>query len=82
MLDEATAAIDVATDALIQKAIRENFAGATVLTVAHRLNTILDYDKILVMDLGAVKEFDCPKALLENNASTFYDLAKKAGVVA
>lgn len=81
VLDEATAAIDVATDALIQKAIRENFPHATVLTVAHRLNTIMDYDKILVMEAGAVKEFDSPRALLSNTDSVFYDLAKKAGVL-
>ncbi|KAH7697850.1 multidrug resistance-associated protein 1-like protein, partial [Aphelenchoides avenae] len=81
VLDEATAAIDVATDALIQNAIRENFPHSTVLTVAHRLNTIMDYDKILVMEAGAVKEFDSPQALLSNTDSVFYDLAKKAGVL-
>jgi ATP-binding cassette subfamily C (CFTR/MRP) protein 1 len=64
VMDEATASIDNATDASIQQMIRENFAGATVLTIAHRLNTIMDSDRVLVLDDGHVAEFDSPSALI------------------
>ncbi|CAG2107605.1 unnamed protein product [Medioppia subpectinata] len=81
VLDEATAAVDVETDDLIQKTIREEFNEVTIITIAHRLNTILDYDKILVMDSGCVKEYDSPKALLDNHSSQFHSMAKDAGLV-
>ncbi|CAI2357743.1 unnamed protein product [Caenorhabditis sp. 36 PRJEB53466] len=81
ILDEATAAVDVSTDALIQKTIREEFANSTVLTIAHRLNTIMDYDRIIVLNDGKVGEFDSPKNLLENRNSEFYSMAKRAGLV-
>lgn len=74
LLDEATAAIDVESDAVIQKAIRTHFANATCLTVAHRLNTILDSDRILVLDHGRVAEFDSPSALLARPGSFFKEL--------
>ncbi|KAG0262862.1 hypothetical protein DFQ27_002072 [Actinomortierella ambigua] len=79
VLDEATASVDLATDALIQKAIREDFAESTVVTIAHRLNTIIDYNKILVMDHGRVAEYDCPKALLERPDSIFSSLVDETG---
>ncbi|CAD6187548.1 unnamed protein product [Caenorhabditis auriculariae] len=81
ILDEATAAVDVSTDALIQRAIRTEFATSTVLTIAHRLNTIMDYDRIVVLSEGRICEFDSPQALLANHNSEFYSMARKAGLV-
>ncbi|GFR76867.1 multidrug resistance-associated protein 1-like [Elysia marginata] len=81
VLDEATAAVDVETDELIQKTIREEFTHCTVLAIAHRLKTIIDYDRIMVMENGAVKEFDSPKNLLANPDSTFYSMAKESNLV-
>mmetsp|Transcript_20744 Transcript_20744/g.29812 ORF Transcript_20744/g.29812 Transcript_20744/m.29812 type:complete len:1497 (+) Transcript_20744:45-4535(+) len=76
IMDEATAAVDVETDAAIQQTIREEFAYATCLTVAHRLNTILDSDKVMVMDKGKVAEYDTPQKLLANPKSLFYALVE------
>lgn len=69
-MDEATSSVDVHTDHLIQDAIRsENglFSNATVLTIAHRLNTVIDYDKILVLEAGEIVEFGAPFELLEKS---------------
>ena len=66
ILDEATANVDFKTDRLIQDVIRSRFKDSTVVTIAHRLNTIMDYDKVLVMEQGRVVEFDKPEVLLEN----------------
>jgi len=81
ILDEATAAVDLETDELIQQTIRKEFADCTILTIAHRLNTILDSDRVMVLDSGKLKEFDSPSKLLANKTSMFYDLAKDAGLV-
>ena len=66
IMDEATANVDFKTDHLIQEVIRHKFKDSTVLTIAHRLNTIMDYDKVLVLDGGRVVEFDNPDVLIRN----------------
>ncbi|KAF8980104.1 Multidrug resistance-associated protein 1 [Entomortierella lignicola] len=80
VLDEATAAVDVETDELIQKTIRKEFKDRTILTIAHRIKTIMDSDKILVLEKGQVQEYDTPKALLSKKG-LFYSLAEQAGEV-
>jgi ABC-type multidrug transport system fused ATPase/permease subunit len=78
VMDEATASIDNATDGLIQDMIRVNFKDATVLTIAHRLNTIMDSDRVLVLDDGNVAEFDTPHALLQQEGSLFRSMVEKS----
>lgn len=81
ILDEATAAVDVETDKLIQETIRAEFKERTILTIAHRLNTIMDSDRIVVLDQGRVAEFDTPSALLADKNSMFHALSKRGGFV-
>nr|XP_037273941.1 multidrug resistance-associated protein 1-like [Rhipicephalus microplus] len=81
ILDEATAAVDMETDDLIQATIRREFADCTIITIAHRLNTVLDYDRIMVLDRGQIVEFDAPRDLLKQETSVFYQLAKDANLV-
>ena len=78
ILDEATAAIDSQTDALIQATIAEEFKTCTVLTIAHRLETILDSDRVLVLGDGEVLEFDDPAVLQRTEGSFFRSLLKSA----
>uniref|UniRef100_A0A671P0A7 ATP-binding cassette sub-family C member 10 n=1 Tax=Sinocyclocheilus anshuiensis TaxID=1608454 RepID=A0A671P0A7_9TELE len=73
-IDEATASVDHKTDMLLQKTIREKFKDKTVLTIAHRLNTIMDSDRVLVMHAGKVVEFDSPAALCQREDSVFQKL--------
>lgn len=80
ILDEATAAVDFETDSLIQTTIRKEFSHCTILTIAHRLHTIMDSNRVLVLDAGNVAEFDQPKTLLSNRSSIFSSLAKDAGI--
>ncbi|NXW90001.1 MRP3 protein, partial [Alopecoenas beccarii] len=79
ILDEATAAIDLETDDLIQMTIRTQFEDCTVLTIAHRLNTIMDYTRVLVLDNGTIAEFDTPASLIASRG-IFYSMAKDAGL--
>ncbi|KAJ2808735.1 hypothetical protein H4R20_000680 [Coemansia guatemalensis] len=78
ILDEATAAIDNATDEIIQQTIRTEFKNCTVLTIAHRLNTIIDSDMVLVIDGGRLAEYDTPQNLLANKDSIFTSLVEEA----
>ncbi|XP_060758138.1 multidrug resistance-associated protein 1 isoform X2 [Neoarius graeffei] len=80
VLDEATAAVDMETDKLIQSTIRTQFEECTVLTIAHRLNTIMDYTRVLVLDKGQMVEFDSPSNLLAKRG-IFYKMAKDSGLV-
>ncbi|KAG7239908.1 hypothetical protein INR49_028169 [Caranx melampygus] len=80
VLDEATAAVDLETDNLIQSTIRSQFEDSTVLTIAHRLNTIMDYNRVLVLDKGEIAEFDSPSQLIAQRGA-FYKMAKDAGLV-
>ena len=76
IMDEATANVDFRTDRLIQEVIRHKFRDCTVLTIAHRLNTIVDYDKVLVLDGGKVAEFDKPDVLLQKENGAFSRLMR------
>ncbi|KAG8689334.1 hypothetical protein FRC09_012469 [Ceratobasidium sp. 395] len=67
--DEATASVDYVTDELISQTIRKEFADSTIITIAHRLRTIIDYDKVMVMDQGRIAEFDEPSVLLADPSS-------------
>lgn len=79
VLDEATANVDPHTDGLIQETIRVKFKNCTVLTIAHRLHTIMDSDKVLVMDAGRAMEFDHPYALLQKELGIFTGLVQQTG---
>ncbi|XP_057310595.1 ATP-binding cassette sub-family C member 4-like [Hydractinia symbiolongicarpus] len=80
VVDEATANVDMETDALIQQTIRKKFKECTVLTVAHRLNTVMDSDRVMVMEDGSVLEFDEPYQLLQNSTGSFRKLVDQAGI--
>lgn len=81
VLDEATAAVDVETDALLQTTLRTPmFSNRTIITIAHRINTILDSDRIVVLQQGKVAEFDTPAELI-GRRGLFYELVKEAGLL-
>ncbi|XP_039402380.1 canalicular multispecific organic anion transporter 1 isoform X4 [Mauremys reevesii] len=80
ILDEATAAVDLETDHLIQTTIRSEFANCTVLTIAHRLHTIMDSNRVMVLQAGRIVEYDSPERLLQQQG-LFSTMAKDAGIV-
>ncbi|XP_042490578.1 ABC transporter C family member 3-like [Macadamia integrifolia] len=77
VLDEATASVDTMTDYLIQQTLKQQFSGSTVITIAHRLTSILDIDMVLLLDNGVVVEYDSPTKLLKNKSSSFAKLVKE-----
>lgn len=79
LLDEATASIDYETDGIIQSTIRNTFRDSTILTIAHRLRTIADYDLILVLEKGEVAQFNHPYDLLQDKKGIFYSMCEKSG---
>ncbi|TDL21715.1 P-loop containing nucleoside triphosphate hydrolase protein, partial [Rickenella mellea] len=79
VLDEATSSIDFATDAKIQNTIREEFNNSLLLTVAHRLRTVIDYDRLIVLDKGTVAEFDTPHNLIQKENGIFRSMCLQSG---
>ena len=79
LLDEATASLDSDTNAAVQQVLKEHFSERTIFTIAHRLDTIIDSDRILVMDAGVVAEYDRPDVLLANPESMFSELCLNTG---
>ncbi|KAJ3320400.1 hypothetical protein HDV06_005323 [Boothiomyces sp. JEL0866] len=79
ILDEATANVDFESDSIIQSCIRKDFGYATILTIAHRLNTVIDYDRIMVLDAGRLVEFDTPSNLMKNPEGRFYSMVQETG---
>lgn len=71
MLDEATSNVDMKTDAFIQAVLKERFQDTTVITIAHRLNTIAEYDRVIVMEAGRVVEAGAPSELVERRGHFF-----------
>ncbi|TNJ29811.1 Multidrug resistance-associated protein 1 [Giardia muris] len=79
ILDEATAQVDRENDRLIQDTIRETMASTTIFSIAHRLDTVIDFDRILVVDAGKIAEYDTPANLLRREGSIFSQLVEKTG---
>ncbi|KAI9594388.1 hypothetical protein BDF19DRAFT_423478 [Syncephalis fuscata] len=79
IMDEATASVDFETDTLIQQTVRNEFTDASLLCIAHRLRTIIDYDKVLVMDAGRLAEYDSPSVLIQQKDSIFRKLCEQSG---
>lgn len=79
ILDEATANVDPDTDRRVQETIREKFKECTVLTIAHRLNTVMDSDRVLVIDAGRAVEFDHPHLLLQLSGGHLRQLVTQTG---
>ncbi|KAG2235405.1 hypothetical protein INT48_005755 [Thamnidium elegans] len=79
LMDEATASVDFETDKAIQKTIATEFSDSTILCIAHRLHTVIEYDRILLLDHGEVLEFDNPLTLISNPESSFYKMCRNSG---
>ncbi|XP_058074504.1 ABC transporter C family member 3-like [Magnolia sinica] len=80
VLDEATASVDTATDNLIQQTLKQQFLGCAVITIAHRITSVLDSDMVLLLDNGLIAEYDSPTKLLENKSSSFARLVAEYSV--
>jgi ABC-type multidrug transport system fused ATPase/permease subunit len=78
LVDEATASIDFQSDALLQKVIKKHLSECTIITIAHRIDTILSSDRVLVLDRGQILELDAPQQLLKNSDSIFRKLYKES----
>ncbi|KAK0557581.1 hypothetical protein OC846_000369 [Tilletia horrida] len=79
IMDESTASLDFETDRQIQTMIRQEFEGSILITIAHRLSTVIDYDRVLVMEYGHIKEYDTPYNLLQNKDGVFYSMVDRSG---
>jgi ABC-type multidrug transport system fused ATPase/permease subunit len=79
MLDEATASVDFETDAMIQRLIRQEFKECTVITIAHRLATVIDADKIVVMEGGHLQEYGAPRELLRKDGGMLRSMVERLG---
>ncbi|KAG8994024.1 hypothetical protein FRB90_000542, partial [Tulasnella sp. 427] len=79
IMDEATSSIDFHTDALVQRTIREEFSNSLLITIAHRIRTIIDYDRLIVLDQGRVVEFDTPLNLIQKDGGVFRSMCLKSG---
>lgn len=79
VLDEASSSLDVATDAIIQKVLREVFANCTIIAIAHRLNTLLDFDQVIVLSHGEVVEIGKPRELMKRPETAFSQLLHGSG---
>jgi len=80
IMDEATASVDFETDSKIQTTIRNEFQNSLLLTVAHRIRTVIDYDRLLVLDAGRVAEFDTPWNLLQKDDGIFKNMCLQSGM--
>lgn len=81
ILDEATANVDHETDKLVQRTIRDRFSECTVLTIAHRIHTVMDYDRVMVVEAGEIVEFDEPISLLQKDGGYFKKLVEQIGSI-
>ena len=81
LLDEATSALDSESEREVQRALDRLMADRTVVVIAHRLNTIMDYDRIMVLDKGNIKEFDSPENLIKDESTIFHGMCKDAKLV-
>jgi ATP-binding cassette subfamily C (CFTR/MRP) protein 1 len=78
-MDEATASVDLATDEFVQKTIRERFDSSTIFTIAHRIQTVIDFDRICCLDQGRVAEYDAPAVLLQDPGGILSNLVESTG---